>query len=66
MSIPPSCQAKVLGVPTGKKKETIPMVLWHPAYEYFAVAASITGLWSYHSAHSHKMVRMLEHYNRCD
>ena len=39
------------------------MVIWHTAYEYFAVAASITGLWSYHSAHSHKMVRALAHYN---
>ena len=63
VSIPSLCQAKVLGVPTTKKREAIPMVIWHTAYEYFAVAASITGLWSYHSAHSHKMVRALAHYN---
>ena len=53
------CQAKALGVPLRKEKHNLQVTTWMMGYEYFAIAAAVTGMWEYQSTHCHKMVRAL-------
>ena len=52
-------QAKALGVVQQKKQKVIPMHTWMAAYEHFAVAAAVTGMWETESTYAHKLAPAL-------